>query len=129
MRNKILGMYDFEMKVYSLYTNARIFNVSSDTIRERLDQCIYTELNSVTPKGKARYSRYMKGYVTGLVAMCNKEMYNHVEFCYEINNVLFSTHKDSKRRTTEEFYTNGRGHELLDKQGYFYYKNSDTKYF
>lgn len=126
--NKVYNMYEFDQRVDSVYSSAKLFHKSSEEIREYIHNNITQEVLSVTPKGRKRYSAWMRGYVAGLVAMCNKEMYNHVEFCYEVDGVLFSTSKDSNRRTTEEFYTSNRGHELLDKQGYFYYKDADVKY-
>ena len=69
-------------------------------------------------------AQYAKGYD---MALHNQLWRNDLEFCYVVDGVLYSTHKDSCHNNAEVFYD--RGSEFMDslERGH-YWKNSSVKF-
>lgn len=79
---------------------------------------------------RAVYSVYLHGYVQGLIDAKREYIARELtEFCYLQNGILFSTHRDSTHRLTEEFYSAGKGCELGRLPNGLYWRGSDKPYF
>lgn len=74
---------------------------------------VMDEVRSRTKGGKMRYSVFMIGYVSGLIAAQRDQLWRKTEFVYrDRDGTLYSTAKNSIHRSTEEWYSSGRGSEL-----------------
>lgn len=114
--------------VNDAFSAARIFRDSHVQIDARV-QRIYDELNSKTPAGKWRYPSYVRYHTAGYISARYDDIWKHVEFCYrDADGALFSTHRDSTHRKTEEFYATGRGSELGRLESAHVWKGTDRNY-
>lgn len=134
MAKKVYSMGDFEKKVISCFHMARTFKQTTNFLQDELLKSVRTELVSSTPSGKRRYSNWMMGYVNGLIrANFYQIEQNEVEFCYEVEGVLYTTSKrkdstkrklrelmDEKKPTCQEMDSYTRGH---------YWFNTNKPYF
>lgn len=75
-------------------------------------QGLTKELYTKTPAGKARYTKYILGYYRGIRDVMHHNHYQHLEFCFLIDGTLFSTSKQTNKRSLEEFYATGKGYDL-----------------
>lgn len=126
-------------KLYPLYTiahsavnaafsAARHFKETGEQLNARIAK-IREELNSKTPAGRWRYCEFERYNVSGYIAARHDDIWEHVEFCYrDESGTLFSTHRDSTHRKTEEFYAAGRGCELGKLEGAHVWKGTDRNY-
>jgi hypothetical protein len=111
---------------------ARVCRMDSKAALDHLTRYVLSEVNRTTGKVRPRpvYSYHMKGFVSGYCRAWDNARYrNDLEFCYLQNGILFSTHKDSIHRKTEEFYAAGKGCELGDLPSGHYWKFSDKPFF
>lgn len=125
--NRKLTLRDIRMAVRDAYSSLRICKgVLNDPDRLAI---LEAELNTRTPMGRPRYSLWTRGYAYGLKeAEWNQIMHNEVEFCYrhpDRPEVLFSTHKVSVHRKTEEFYERNAGPELNDYESAHVWKGTN----
>jgi len=103
-----------------LWRSARVFHLSHKTILERRD-VIMARLD--------KCPRWVRETVLAVNSEYLHQVYDYLEFCYMgKDGVLYSTHKKSKHRSTEEFYSSGRGHELFHLQGDHYWRGSKDKF-
>lgn len=85
---------------------------TADQLHGRYRQ-IMQETNSRTKSGRRRYSVWFAGFVAGLIHAEMQANWQKVEFVYrDQDGVIYSTMKGSSHRSTEEFYSTGRGSEL-----------------
>lgn len=106
MIKRIWAQSDFEKGIISIFHSGRTFRQTRSFIESELIKKIYSEVRSVTPSGKRRYSNKMRGFVYGYIAANFYQIQqNEVEFCYEIDVELFTTskRKDSIKRKIKEF--------------------------
>lgn len=130
MQKQILNLGQWETRVHDVYSMARICKMTQTEILARVQSQIYDELQRKHGGKRAVYSAYVHGYVSGLMHAEQQDiMQNHVEFCYLVDGVLFSTHKDTEKRQTEEFYARDAGHELNDKPSGFVWRGTVKPYF
>ena len=122
------GIARIESRVNEIFTMAKICHWHSSKLNEECQKRIIDPLNHKTQSGKRRHSVWLAGYFAGYIAAKRSELWNEVEFCYMVKGELYSTHRDSNRKTTEEFYQTGRGHILVDSPGAHYWKGSDKKF-
>lgn len=126
---KILSTLDWETRVGDTYHMVELCHMASAEANTYYAQQIDTELNRKHGT-RSVYSAYVKGFVRG---MCrtrdNHIMRDLVEYCYVEDGVLFSTHKASTHRSTEEFYSSGRGCELGNLPSGFYWKGTNKPFF
>lgn len=138
--NRKLTLHDIRMTVRDAYSSLRICKgVLNDP--DRLEP-LRAELNTRSPlgrllpdgwsrtaKGRPRYDSWTRGFAAGLIeAEWNQIMHNEVEFCYrhpDRPEVLFSTHKESVHRKTEEFYERNAGPELNDYESAHVWKGTN----
>lgn len=131
-RRSILTHREFETRIADCYHMARVCRLTSEEALDRLQKHVLSEVNRTIGKVRPRpvYSYHMKGFVSGYCrALDNARYANDLEFCYMQNGILFSTHKESIHRKTEEFYAAGKGCELGDLPSGHYWKFSDKPFF
>ena len=56
-----------------------------------------SELISTTAAGNRRYSTYVKGYVFGYYIALSKALLNTMEYCYNVDGILYSTGRNGDR--------------------------------
>ena len=128
MSNSILSLSQFETRVHDVVFSAELCHIKSVDIPSKFDK-IFEEVNSRTPGGRARYSRWMQGAVAGMVHYTRGMLWQNMEFCYrDDNGVIFSSEKDSIHRSTEEFYAVGRGCELADMEDAHLWRGTDKPF-
>lgn len=97
---------------------------------------LWQELGSKTPGGRHRYATYTRGFARGVHStLWNTLMQEKVEFVYQLRKdvpqinakkgELFSTHKQSVHRLTEEFYAAGLSILLNDAYYNHVWKGTD----
>ncbi len=129
MRNTVLTLSQWETRVSDAFHMVELCRMTSRAMRDYVQSKINAELCRET-KTRPVYSRYERGYVHGLIRARETRIQNAmVEFCYLKDGVLYSTHKQSTHRTTEEFYSSGRGAELANLPSGFYWKGTDKPFF
>ncbi len=79
------------------------------------------------PKGLPRHvHEYVRGYYQALV----DQLYVHdLEFCYLYQGRLYSTHRQSSRPTTQQFYDREQGNLLVDCPSGHFWKGTDKVFF
>lgn len=114
MKTSILTITEICSRIESIWIQAEQCRMMHPEILLMLETRVWNVLSSKTPAGKARYSRETRGYASGFnAALFQRVMREKLEFCYlGPDGVLFSTHKASKHRLTEEFYKENKGHLL-----------------
>ncbi len=126
---KILSTFDWETRVGDVYHMAELCKMSSADANAYYAKHLYAELGRKHGT-RSVYPAYVQGYVRGMCRVRdNRIMRDLVEYCYVQNDVLFSTHKVSTHRSTEEFFASGRGCELADLPSGFYWKGTDKPFF
>lgn len=127
---KILTLTEWQNRVSDAYNMARLSRMPHSEFLAYRAKWIAAELNRKHGK-RAVYSAYVKGYVSGLEAAENARLYREfLEYCYLVGGVLYSTHRDSTHRKTEEFYSRNAGHELGNAEAHgHYWKGSDKPFF
>lgn len=79
-------------------------------------------LNAMPKRMTQGERTYARGYLQALL----DALWSEVEFCYrDASGTMFSTARDTARRTTEEFYSTGRGCELGKLESAHIWKGSD----
>jgi hypothetical protein len=87
----------------------------------------YATIMESVPKDCPAWVRsYGRGFYDCLREQMEQE---HIEFCYPIHGVLYSTNKHTDRPRTERLYKKGLGRCLSKCQGYRYWKHKDKRYF
>ena len=125
----ILSLSQIETRIEDVFSMSRLCGMTSAEENERVKTHIWDELNRKHGK-RAVYSAWFCGYAAGLIAAARSANYaQHLEFCYVENDVKFSTHKASSHRSTEEFYSAGRGCELGSLPSGHFWKKSGKPYF
>ena len=118
-----------ESRINEIFTMAEICKWSSAELNDRLVERIINPINYKTPSRKRRHSVWMAGYVSGYIAAKRNEIWqSKVEFCYEYKGELYSTHKDTSRKSTKEFYDRNEGHILAGCVGKHYWKDSNKAF-
>lgn len=128
VRKRFPSHTDAYRAVNDAFSAARSFRESHEAIDARIAE-IREELSSKTPTGRWRYPAYERNVVSGYIAARYDDIWQHVEFCYrDASGTLFSVHRNSTHRKTEEFYAANRGHELPQLEGAHVWKGTDRNY-
>lgn len=129
MRKRFQDSGDTARAINEAFEAARRIGETQEQLLARL-QIIRDELNSKTPGGAWRYDQYMRAHAQGYIqARHDDVMRKYVEFCYrDAAGVLYSTHRDSTHRKTEEFHASGRGAELSTLEGTHVWKGTDKPF-
>lgn len=126
---KSISLMQLETKVNDVFSMAKVCHWSSSELSERCNKYLTEPINEKYPSGKRKHSTWLAGYVSGLIAANRSIIWReHVEFCYLVDGVLYSTHKDSDKPTTEQFYERGEGNILADSEGRHYWKGTDRAF-
>ena len=134
-RHEILSHTQIEQRIRSHF---QVIEDSRGTL-DRLNSAmlpLWAELASRTASGRHRYTAYTSGFARGVFdALWHTLMQEKVEFVYQLRNdvpqinakkgELFSTHKQSVHRLTEEFYEAGLGVLLSDAYYSHVWKGTD----
>ncbi len=121
MQRKARTQYSIAQEARDLYAMFRVCKMTADEMNTRL-----AAFRATWPK---RMTNHERGFVDGYLWSLYDGVWQHVEFCYrDANGVLYSTHKESTHRLTEEFYASGRGRELCDMECAHVWKGSDKPY-
>jgi hypothetical protein len=123
-------MSQWEARVNELFSTAIICSVSHDKLLQMTNERIYSELNRKYANGRRVYPAYINGYIQGLMTVHRANLYrHHLEFCYDVDGVIYSTHRQTTRaHTTEEFYAANKGYVLCNAKGAHYWKDSDKQF-
>lgn len=125
MSNSLLSLSQWDTRVSETYSIIIISKCTHQKSLELVDKYIHAELNSKTPKGRHRYTNYVRGYVQGLISAHRHMIWkDRVEFCFLVDGELYSTHKDSCHKLTSEI----DAQILLSAKGNHYWKNSSKVY-
>ena len=134
-RHEILSHTQIEQRIRSHF---QVIEDSRGTL-DRLNSAmlpLWAELASRTAGGRHRYTAYTSGFARGVFdALWHTLMQEKVEFVYQLRNdvpkinakkgELFSTHKQSVHRLTEEFYEAELGILLSDAYHSHVWKGTD----
>lgn len=134
-RHEIMSHTQIEQRIRSHF---HVIEDSRGTL-DRLNSAmlpLWQELSSKTPAGRHRYTAYTRGFARGVHdALWHTLMQEKVEFVYQLRQdlpeisakkgELFSTHKQSVHRLTEEFYAAGIGIKLNDAYYSHVWKGTD----
>lgn len=101
----------FSMATLCHYSHAKILDQLS-TVRATISHC----------------PQWVRSYYDGYVARLHEDHYRQLEFCYLVDGILYSTHRDSKRQSTDVFYDTGKPCVLNDAPSAHYYKDADKAY-
>lgn len=124
-----VSLSQMETRIADVFSMGIICKMTGEELDNRLREQIVDPINYRVPSGKRKHSVFLSGYVSGLIARHRSEIWQkHVEFCYLVDGVLYSTHKDSDKRKTAEFYDAGKGNVLADAPCAHYWKGSDKPY-
>lgn len=124
-----LGMREWQTRVNDVYHMVTLCKMEQSAELEYVQTHISAEL--ARKWGTRRvYSVYLQGYVQGLIDAKRERITRELtEFCYVQNGILFSTHKQSSHRLTDEFYSADKGSELGNLPNGIYWRGSDKPYF
>lgn len=123
------GMIQWRTRVNEVYSMVTLCRMEQSAELEYVQKHIRAELGRKWGK-RFIYSPYLQGYVEGLLDAKREHITRELtEFCYVQNGILFSTHKQSTHRLTEEFYSAGKGAELCSLPHGIYWRGSDRPYF
>lgn len=127
-----VGLSQIETRIADIFSMAKICHMTSHNLSARLNEQIIDPLNYRTPSGKRRHSVWFCGYAAGIIARMRSEIWQqHVEFCYDIGGILYSTHTDSDKPSTDHFYgkdISGLSELFTSENGRHYWKHTDKPY-
>ena len=129
MENSVIGMSQWETRVSDAFSTITLGRVTHAESLDILDRHIHAELNSRTTT-RARYPAYVKGFVAGLISARRAAIWrDHVEFCYMVDGVLYTTSKaDTGKPKTEEWRARGQGNILANSQCAHYWIGTVKQY-
>lgn len=131
---EIITQAQFKTRIAECFNITKLSRMNQEYLNERLNKFVRHEVARKvgTVKPRMVYSLHTQGFVSGVIQVYSDCLFQKdLEFCYKVDGVLYSTHKESVHRSTEEFYQRKAGHEL-GKQGVFsgfYWKGTDQLYF
>jgi len=103
------------------YSTSRSLKSTAEVTSERVSN-IFKALPKSTP-------RHVREFLRGYNHALNDALWSDVEFCYrDAEGVLYSTHRGSTHRSTEEFYSTGRGCELGNLECAHVWRGTDKPY-
>ena len=126
---RILKMSDWKTRVSDLFSTVESCGCTHIELNELTRTRIWDEMARKHGK-RPVYSSYLQGYVQGLIDLRRDALYlTHLEFCFVgADGTQYSTRKGAAR-STEEFYSAGRGCELNHlPKGHFWIKSGKPFY-
>lgn len=130
MKTQKITMQQVESRINSMFNSAKLFKSDAEYIRAEYTK-LSSELNSRTPSGKLRYSKFLSAYAFGYRMALNNQLWqNDLEFCYVYNDELYSTHKVSTHKNAELLYLNRENSsEFMDSLDRGHYWKGTSKKF
>lgn len=123
---KSVTMNQIKLRINDIYSMAVSCRMDHNAICDMLKERVILPLNERNKSNRRKHSQFMYGYAQGIIdAWRDKIWRDHVEFCYEVDGILYSTHKTSKRSTTAQFYDAGQGSILADAKGAHYWRDNE----
>jgi hypothetical protein len=108
-------------RVRDIVSTGRIMKLTHAEIYSRADAALAGMPKRMTVSERT----YARGYLHALM----DSLWSETEFCYRNSSgVLFSTHKESAHRRTEEFYSSGRGVLLGEMESAHVWKGTDKPF-
>ena len=112
--------------IYDIYSSAKNFKLSSDQINDRKNK-LKRNIPTGTPS-------WVLSYVEGMEEVLRQDLYNnHLEFCYKINEILYSTSRNSLDRKSSRYYEDygiaPSDLQKLSTSNGHYWINSDKPFF
>lgn len=123
----ILSLTQWESRLFQEFSSAESYRSTHDEQNKRIAECVHAELKRTHGKRRV-YPAFVQGYVFGLLAAHRAAQWSKMEFCYVENGILFSTHRESVHRSTQEFYSSGRGCELGKLPCAHFWKGTDKPF-
>ena len=134
-RNTVLSHTQIESRIRSIFALVEDSHSTLDRLNSQMLP-VWQELASKTASGRHRYVGYTRGFARGVFdALWHTLMQEKVEFVYKLRRdvpqinakqgELFSTHKQSVHRLTEEFYEAELGILLSDAYHSHVWKGTD----
>ena len=127
-RKKFQTTEEVTREILSIYHFGQAYKSTQLEIQEQLDARVFSFFREVSPSGRKRYANYFSAYARGVARALYEKHYDYLEFCYIVDGFLYSTSRETKKRSTDELYNTNRGLELHDAPANFYYKDSNTSY-
>ena len=91
-----ITMHDWKLRINTVFQAAIDGQLSHDVLSCLLKAHIYTDLDGKHDNWLPLYSDSTKNYVRGLVEQGFDRLFSdHLEYCYSLDGVLYSTHKSS----------------------------------
>lgn len=90
--NTVLTLGQWYSQVSEVFSTAQVTKCTSDQLNDMVAKRIWPELNRRT-KTRPVYTSYTKGYVNGFMECKRQGLWQHMEFCYLIDGVLYTTAK------------------------------------
>ncbi len=126
---KSVSLSQIETRVADIFYMAKTCNLTSSELASRLIDRVVDPINEKYSSGRRKHSVWLAGYVGGLISAGRNNIWrNDVEFCYLVEGILYSTHKNSTKLKTEEFYERGEGNKLANSEGRHYWIGTDKIY-
>jgi hypothetical protein len=112
-------------RLQEIYSTARIVGLSSAEVQEMRSERVSRVLT------QAKAPEWVHTYVQGYEACIVDGLYrNELEFCYVgPDGTMYSTHKETTHRSTEEWYAAGKGHELGNLPAGHFWKGTARAWF
>lgn len=131
MPQPVLNLTDWERRVLGAYAAARSFHFTNDALNAYMREVVYDELSRKTATGRRVYTAYIDGFVHGMTTVLREGLYrNELEYCYvDTDGVLYSTHRESTHRSTEDWYKAGKGAELYKLFNGHFWRGTDKVFF
>jgi len=126
--SKDISISQVVTKVNSIFSMARVTKPTADELNLIILRELITPTRKKSPSGRSKFTKYMQGYILGCVQTNRELLWNDLEFCYLVEGVLYSTNRQTTKRSTKEFYDSNRGHLILPLAGEFYWKNSNKPF-
>jgi hypothetical protein len=99
----ILTMSAWETRVVDCFSMTILCKHTQTRHLDYVSKHIHAELGRKHGQ-RAVYPSFIQGYVSGLCRAHNADMMrNHIEFCYIVDNVMYSVDKHTKHETTRDY--------------------------
>lgn len=124
---------DFRSRITTVLSHARHAHLNSEQVQDLLDSQVRNEINRVVGVNDLRsaYNMFDRGYVQALTDMMFETMYREdFEFCYLIEDVLYTTAKENTGKPkVEVFYGTDDVVKLNHSPSGHYWKGTDKPFF
>ena len=117
-----INEHEWKLRISNVFQAAIDGQLSYDVLNCLLKAHIYNDLGSVHDNGLPVYSESARNYVRDLVEQGFVRLFSdHLEYCYSLDGVLYSTHKSSTHLLASSVPT------VLDyRTGARYWRGSST---